>query len=153
MAGAALGRPFVEPLSLRGAGRLHAVTGVDEFAAATLGFPGGLTAQVSCGSSLPLEIRARLLGTAGWIDVPAPFHPGNHDLTASIVLHRAGTAPETIATGGPQSLYAVEADTVADAIARGDLESPAMSHADTLGNMAALDAWRAEVGMRYEGEN
>jgi hypothetical protein len=27
-----------------------------------------------------------------------------------------------------------------------------MSHADSLGNMAALDAWRAAVGMRYDGE-
>ena len=30
--------------------------------------------------------------------------------------------------------------------------SPAMSWDDTLGLMRALDRWRAEVGMRYDGE-
>lgn len=153
MAGAALGRDFAEPLGFRGGGRLNAVTGADEFAAATLTYPGGITALISCSSCVPREIRARLLGTAGWIDVPAPFHPGDQDKPAEIILHRAGaTTPEKIDQTVPQPLYAVEADTVGDAIARGELESAAMSHADTLGNMAALDAWRAAVGMRYEGE-
>jgi predicted dehydrogenase len=153
MAGAALGRDFAEPLGFQGGGRLNVVTGADEFAAATLAYPGGMTALISCSSCVPREIRARLLGTAGWIDVPAPFHPGDQDKPAEIILHRAGaTAPEKIDLTVPQPLYAVEADTVGDAIARGELESSAMSHADTLGNMAALDAWRAAVGMRYEGE-
>jgi len=153
MAGAANGRTFVEPLSFQAAGRLNAVTGVDEFAAATVAYPGGITAQLSCGSCLPREIRARLLGTTGWIDVPAPFHPGNGGEPAAIFLHRNGVAePEIVTIASAQPLYAVEADTVAASVARGELESPAMNHADTLGNMAALDAWRAAVGMRYAGE-
>ncbi len=153
MAGAMLGQAFAEPLDFRGSGRLNAVTGADEFAAATLAFAGGITAQVSCSSCVPLEIRARLLGTAGWIDVPAPFHPGNQDRPAEILLHRSGaTAPDRIVVTRPQSLYALEADAVGDAIARGEPEAAVMSHADTLGNMAALDAWRAAVGMRYDGE-
>ncbi len=48
-------------------------------------------------------------------------------------------------------LYTLEADTVGDAIARGAGEAAAMSHADSLGNMAVLDQWRAAVGMRYDG--
>ena len=82
MAGAALGQPFVEPLSFQGTGRLNAITGADEVAAATLAFPGGITAQISCSSCLPLEIRVRLIGTGGWIDVPNPFHPGNPGMPA-----------------------------------------------------------------------
>jgi predicted dehydrogenase len=153
MAGAATGQSFAEPLSFQAAGRLNAVTGADEFAAATVTYPGGIIAQLSCSSCLPHEIRARLLGTAGWIDVPAPFHPGNGDQPATILLYRNGvTAPEIIVIESPQPLYALEADAVAEAVARGALESPAMSHADTLGNMAVLDAWRAAVGMRYDGE-
>ena len=153
MAGAATGQPFVEPLSFQAAGRLNTVTGADEFAAATVTYPGGIIAQLSCSSCLPLEIRARLLGTTGWIDVPAPFHPGGDNRPANVLLHRNGSpAPEVIVIDPGPPLYAVEADTVAAAIARGELESPAMSHADTLGNMAVLDAWRAAVGLRYDGE-
>lgn len=153
MAGAAMGQLFAEPLTFAAAGRLNTVTGADEFAAATVTYPGGITAQLSCSSCVPLEIRARLLGTTGWIDVPGPFHPGNRDMPAGLFLHRNGaSAPEHMVVECAQPLYAVEADTVAAAIARGELESPAMSHADSLGNMAALDAWRAAVGMRYDGE-
>ena len=153
MAGAANGKTFAEPLSFHGSGRLNAATGADEFAAATVAYPGGITAQLSCSSCTPVEIRCRLLGSAGWIDVPSPFHPGEPNKPAVIALHRpGGAAPEKIEFANPQPLYAREADTVADAIARGELEAPAMTHADTLGNMAVLDAWRAAVGMRYAGE-
>jgi predicted dehydrogenase len=153
MAGAANGQVLVEPVSFQATGRLNAVTGVDEFAAATVAYPGGITAQLSCSSCTPLEIRARLLGTTGWIDVPGPFHPGNGDQPATVLLHHNGApAPEVIRIESAQPLYAVEADTVAASVARGELESPAMSHADTLGNMAVLDGWRAAVGLRYAGE-
>ena len=153
MAGAANGKTFAEPLSFQATGRLNAVTGADEFAAATVAYPGGISAQLSCSSCLPLEIRVRLLGTTGWIDVPHPFHPGNEGKPANIILHRNGSsASEVIVIESARPLYAVEADTVAASVARGELESPAMSHEDTLGNMAALDAWRAAVGMRYDGE-
>lgn len=153
MAGAAVGQPWAEPLGFQGSGRLNAVTGADEYAAATVAYPGGITAQLTCSSCVPREIRARLIGTAGWIEVPAPYHPGHPDMPRGFTLHRTGmAAPETMFAEVPQPLYAVEADTVGEAIARGEREAPAMSHADTLGNMAALDAWRAAVGMRYDGE-
>ena len=32
----------------------------------------------------------------------------------------------------------------------GMTEAPEMTWADSLGNMAVLDRWRAEVGVRYE---
>ena len=152
MAGAALGKIFAEPLSLQGAGRLNAITGADEFAAATLAFPRGITAQISCGTCVPLAVGTRLLFTAGWIDVPSPFHPGLREMPGEVVVHRTDSAPETLSLSETRSLYTLEADTVADAIARGEFECAAMSHADSLGNMAALDTWRAAIGMRYEGE-
>lgn len=153
MAGAAQGGVFAEPLSFKASGRLNAVTGTDEIAAATVVFPGGIVAQISCASCLPLEIRARLLGSTGWIDVRSPFHPGQKGMPPDLHLHRNDeAAPASIVAGEPESLYAVEADTVGEAILGGGIEAAAMSHADTLGNMAMLDAWRAAVGMRYDGE-
>ena len=71
----------------------------------------------------------------------------------SFRLYRAGSeTPEEIKLPAGDPLYACEADEVAAALARGELESPAMSHADTLGNMAMLDAWRAAIGVKYDGE-
>jgi predicted dehydrogenase len=152
MAGAALGKPFAEPLSLHGAGRLNAITGADEFATASLAFPGGITAQISCGTCVPLAVGARLLFTGGWIDVPSPFHPGHPEMPGNVIVHRTGSAPEVLSLPETRSFYTVEADTVAEAIARGELEAAVMTHADSLGNMAVLDTWRAAIGMRYEGE-
>ncbi len=154
VAGAAAGRPFAEPEKLSGAGRIHPVAQVDEYAAATLQFPGGLMAQLACGITAMREISVRVFGADGMIDLPVPFHPGSaFGPPGRILVHRNGQpAPEEIACPAPADLYALEADTVGEAVARGELESSAMSPADSLGNLAALDAWRAAAGMRYAGE-
>lgn len=116
-------------------------------------YPGGITAQLACGICAGHDIQARLHGTAGWIDVPVPFFPGLEGRADRIFLHRKGVqVPEEIVFAGGPGLYGHEADRVAEAIARGELESPHMSHADTLGNMAILDQWRTQVALRYAGE-
>lgn len=152
MAGAAVGTMVAEPSAFHGSGRLNAVTRVDEFAAATVLFPGGITAQLSCGMCVAQGIYARLHGTHGWIDVPHPFMPGLEGRAPAFVIHRLGTAPETVSAGPSEGLYALEADAVAEAVAAGAVEVPAMSHADSLGNHAVLDLWRTQVGVRYPGE-
>jgi predicted dehydrogenase len=153
VAGAATGRTFAEPIEFHGTGRLHPIAQVDEQAAATLKFPGGLLAQLACGTTTAKEIAVRVHGTDGIIQLPVPFHPGNPaEGAARIIIQRTGAAAEEIACGPAADLYAIEADTVGDAIARGERESAVMSHADSLGNMAVLDTWRAAVGLRYDNE-
>ena len=154
VAGAAQGRPFAEPVTLFGAGRINPVAGVDESAAATLQFSGGLLAQLACGTTTAKEIAVRIYGTDGVIQLPVPFHPGfPPEGPARILIHRpGGAAPEEIACPADTGLYTLEADAVGDALARGEREVAAMTPADSLGNMAALDAWRAAIGMRYDGE-
>ncbi len=154
IAGAAIGRAFAEPLELHGTGRIHPVAQVDEQAAATLTFPGGAIAQLACGTTTAREIAVKVYGTDGIIQVPVPFHPGNAaEGPGRLIIQRPDAAAEEITCGAVADLYAIEADTVGDAIARGDRESAAMSLADSLGNMAVLDRWRAAVGMRYENES
>jgi predicted dehydrogenase len=153
VAGAAQGQAFAEPVEFHGTGRVHPVAQVDEQAAATLKFPGGAIAQLACGTTTAKEIAVRVYGTEGILHLPAPFHPGNPaEGPGRIILQRTGAAAEEIGCGPAADLYAIEADTVGDAIARGELESAAMSLADSLGNMAVLDQWRAAVGVRYENE-
>jgi predicted dehydrogenase len=154
VAGAAVGRTFAEPVEFYGTGRIHPVAQVDEQAAATLKFPGGALAQLACGTTTAKEIAVRVYGTEGIIQLPVPFHPGNPaEGPGRILIHRPGAAVEEIACGPAADLYTIEADTVGDAIARGERESAAMSLADSLGNMAVLDQWRAAVGLRYENED
>ncbi len=152
VAGAADGRPFADPVSVTGAGHRHPQTGVDAYAAATLKFANGVVAQVACGVGLLQDNSARIYGSDGWLHVPVPWKPGDEGGTSRIALHRRGAAhPEEIAiTAAP--LYALEADAFGAALAAGKREVPQMTLADTLGNMAVLDQWRAAVGVVYPGE-
>jgi len=152
MAGAIQGKAFVEPLEFFGTGRVHPNTGTDDFATAVAKFPGGISAELSCGSTVLNDNSVQIHGTKGWIDVPNPFTPGLLGQAEEIFLHRSGAAaPERISITSPGvGLYAYEADAVAEAIARGEREVPLVTWADTLGNAAIMDAWLAAVGVRYD---
>ncbi|MCW5547470.1 MAG: aldo/keto reductase [Opitutaceae bacterium] len=151
IAGAMSGRPFLDPVAVTGAGQLHPETGVDVVAAATLKFANGLVAQVATSVGVGQDNSARLYGTAGMLHVPSPWIPPSDGEAAKLFLHKDGKVEE-IAIVTPAALYGLEADAVARALAAGRRETEAMSVADTLGNMAALDAWRAAVGLVYEQE-
>jgi predicted dehydrogenase len=153
VAGAAQGEPFADPGEFFGTGRIHPVAQVDEQAAATLKFPGGALAQLTCGTTTAKDLSVRIHGTEGTLFLPAPFHPGTDaEGPGRIIVQLTGAAAEEILCVADAGLYTLEADTVGDAIARGEFETAAMSHADSLGNMAVLDRWRAAVGMKYDGE-
>jgi len=145
IAGAAHGEPFRDPVTLAGAGHVGA-SGVDEWAAATLGFAGGIVAQVACGISQSLGNRVRLHGSEGMIEAASPwFAAGEAPGRSEIVVRRRGEDPVVEAIDADLPLYAYELEAMAQAIADGRQELSAMSWADTLGNMRALDAWRAQL--------
>ena len=152
IAGAATGKPFVEPVEFHGTGRLHPLVGTDDFATATVRFPGDVFGELSCGSTVYHNSAAQIYGSQGWIDVPNPFTPGLLGQQEEIVLHRnGGAASERIAIKSPDvGLYAYEADAVAEAIARGDREVALASWDDTIGTAKLLDAWLAAVGLSYD---
>lgn len=145
LAGAAMGRAFAEPDEVKGTGVLGR-TGVDEYACASLKFPGGVLAQVSCGVQLSRESGLTLYGSEGKIVVPKPWIPRAEKFT----VHRTGKEPEEIAVEPPMDLYAMEAETVARYLAQ--RQSPTMSWEDTLGNLRTLDRWRESIGLVYESE-
>jgi predicted dehydrogenase/aryl-alcohol dehydrogenase-like predicted oxidoreductase len=151
IAGAMSGAPFLNPISVTGAGQLHPQTGVDAYAAATLKFANGLVAQMATSVGLNQDNSARIYGTAGMLVVPSPWIPPSEGAAAKFFLHKDGKVEEIVVVTSA-NLYGLEADAVAAALARGEREVPAMSVADTLGNMAALDAWRAAIGLTYEAE-
>jgi predicted dehydrogenase len=153
IAGISQGLPFSDPEAISGFARFHPQTGTDLYAVASARFPDGILAHLSAGVGLRQSNDVRIFGTEGRIEVPKPFVISKEGGTSSLLLTR-GAAEQTreIAIKTDEHLYALEADSVGDAIAQGKLESQHVPVADSLGNMAALDAWRGAVGLIYDSE-
>ena len=143
IAGVAQGKPFVEAERLSVFGQIGRESGVDEFATALVIFPGDIAATISCGLRLQQENKVRIEGSAGSLTLPNPWTPSINGGESTILLERNGEPSETI-TVTSTPLYAIEADVVAHHIAKGDRQasSPAMSWADTMGNLRLQDEWR-----------
>jgi predicted dehydrogenase len=142
IAGVSQGAPFAEPDEVKGVGQIG-TSGVDELAAAVLKFPGGMVAQLSAGVRVWLENAVRVWGEEGHIVVPVPWVVTREAGQSVLLLQRQGKPVEEIRIDVDRGIYAIEADAVAESIAA--RESPAMSWADSYGNMRALDRWRKEV--------
>jgi predicted dehydrogenase/aryl-alcohol dehydrogenase-like predicted oxidoreductase len=150
IAGAATGKPFADPVEVKGCGHLGA-TGIDEWAVAAMKFPGDILAYVSTGISVNQDNAAQIFGTLGNILVPTAWIPAREggQLKFQLKLNKE-PSPQEIVVETDQWLYGLEADSVAENIER--RQSPAMSWDDTLGNIRTMDAWRASFGHVYQAE-
>jgi predicted dehydrogenase len=149
IAGVATGKPFAEPTEVNGCGHL-ATTGVDLWAVASMKFPGHILAALATSIQVQQDNTLRIFGSEGNIFVSQPWGPAREGGTATIFLERKGKSPQEIVVDSPQPIYAVEADHVAAHIEK--RQSPAMNWDDSLGNMKALDRWRAAIGVVYQSE-
>lgn len=151
LAGAAMGQPFADPLQLLAVGTLGE-TGVDDYTAAVAKFPGEVVAQLATGVRVTQENVVRVYGEEGQIFVPNPWSPSRDGGASKIVLRRQGKPEaeeiviETV-DSAKAYLYTIEADHIAAHLAA--RQSPAMSWADSLGNMRTLDTWREAIGLAY----
>ncbi len=151
IAGAATGKPFADPLQVTGAAHIGPLSRVDEYATATLTFPGDILAQLLTGVQLQAKEEVHILGTQGSISVPSPWLPARNDGTSTIIVNKYNEIQaQEISIESESGLYTYEADTVAKYLdAR---QAPAMSWDDTLGNMQTLDRWRQAIGLVYDAE-
>lgn len=152
IAGVATGGEFAEPEELAGSGQLHPESGVDFLAAATLRFSGGIMAQLATSVGVAIDNAARIFGTDGWIEVPHPWIVTKAGGEQVVRLHRRGAAQPEVFTLEAGNVYALEAETFAASLRAGARAVPAMAPEDTLGNLTALDRWRAAIGMRYPAD-
>lgn len=154
VAGAVAGEAaiFADPISVRGAGRLHPLTGVDSMATASLRFADGTLALVSCALDTEIDNTARIFGEKGRLEIPHPWIVTKGGGEQIIRLYRHGAAEPELITITAGNLYGIEADAFALALRSGEAAVSAMSPQDTLGNLAALDRWRAAIGLVYESE-
>ncbi len=151
IAGAALGKDFVEPIEVMGMGKLG-VTGVDEYATAMLRFPGDIIAQVATGVAVNQENTLQVFGTKGNIFLPVFWNPDKQGDKPAMTLTIDGEAPKDVSVETERGVYAYEADVVAENIANRQAKPPAVTWDDTLGNMRTLDTWRVKIGLTYDIE-
>ena len=153
IAGAAVGAPFANPVTVKGNGVL-AETGVDAAAYGLLTFAGGFTAEIATACGRNMDNRAVISGPLGQIVIDDPWVPGRNAGPSTTQIHITTTTTRSETLGDDRMLFAFEAEHVSAAIAAGLTEAPhpAPSHADSTGNNEVLDKWRAEVGYKTFAE-
>jgi predicted dehydrogenase len=152
VAGAAQGKDFADPIEVKGCAHLGS-TGVDEWAAAVMRFPGGLVAEVSTGVRVARDTIAQIYGSEGWIALPEPWTPRREKGVARLLVQMKGQdRPEELRVESSDSLYALEADVAAAHLDRRQAPPPSLSWDDSLGNMRTMDRWRESVGLEYDAD-
>jgi len=136
--------PAPERLGVEG---VLAPTGVDQRAAATMVFPDGLLAQFLCAFDCAADNSLRIFGEAGCITVPRTFWEATH-----AVLSPLDGAPQTIHAPFRFNGFEYEIEEVIHCVRNRQVESPRMPHSATLANLAALDEFRRQLGVRYPFE-
>ncbi len=151
--GAATGRPSGEPTDLRAVGHIGGRSRVDEWSAAVLTFDNDIVASIVCGNRVDLLPAARIWGDRGSIILPNPWFAGRSGAPGRLVLDRPGQAPSEEVLVADRPIYALEIDAFSDALRADRTQTSLLSRRDSLGNMATLDAWRAQIGLRFDGED
>jgi predicted dehydrogenase/aryl-alcohol dehydrogenase-like predicted oxidoreductase len=158
IAGAAGGVDFANAVDVKAVAHLES-TGVDGYAIAVAKFAsptGDILAQLSTGVAVNQENVVRVFGTEGNIVLRNPWVADRTggDAGHLAVQKKGDKEPREVSMPATVTSFTMEIDTFGDAVAAGAKQapSPAMSWADSLGNMALLDAWRASAGVVYDEE-
>ncbi|KAI8059648.1 hypothetical protein BC940DRAFT_313262 [Gongronella butleri] len=156
LAGAAQGRGFANPKEIKAVGRVPSDSKVDEYAMASLAFDGQVSAQLFVSILADLDSAVEVWGSKGSIRVPNLWRPDLAVLgPVQLEVKKHGEEKQVIAVPlSETNLFAYEVDAIADALlTQAKLECSAMSHDDTLGQAAAMDAWRREIGLVYQEDS
>jgi hypothetical protein len=95
-----------------------------------------------------------VFGETGRVVLPNPWIPSGdrQALRSELVVHADGHEPELVQIQTAKPTYALEAELVADTLPAVQAAHPAMSWADTLGNLRVLDAWQAALQAGHPGD-
>jgi xylose dehydrogenase (NAD/NADP) len=145
-----------EPDSVHAYGHIHP-TGVDDQVAASMIFPGGAMATFTCSMIAQADNTASICGSDGYIQVPVPWKPPKEK--AQWILGR-GMPPRqdqpqkatdvrprgTFEVDAGGDLYGLEADDFSATVF--DAKPPAVTRADTIGNMRVIEKMLAQIRMK-----
>ena len=138
-----------EPCEAKAVAHIGPEGRVDYQMTGVLKFPSGIVAHFTSAVQCSVPSCAEIYGSKGSIRIANPWFAS--DGSVSLVVS-AGGETETIEVKHDRELYANEAMTVAEHIARRQAPRPAMSWSDSLGQMRTLDALRADMGLRFDCE-
>ena len=119
-------------------------TGVDLTTAFTMRHAGGTLSVCSCSLRARAPSELVVSGTRGSVRMHRMFH-----MAESITVDLLDGPSRTISTPWIGNGYAHEAIESGRCLREGLLESPAMTHDDTLAIMGLLDTIRKQIGLRY----
>lgn len=119
--------------------------GSDAAVALQWGYASGATAQLRCATTAWTPGRATVTGTLGSISVEPWFvRPERLVVTTSASQSRVN---------GEETAYGPQIQEVERCLRQGLLQSPLVPHADTIAILEVIDQARAELGVRYPGED
>jgi predicted dehydrogenase len=149
-----------DPTTIHAVGKLHDSTdggAIDVSASGVLSYPSGIVSTFSCAMDTQASNLAQVCGTTGYIEIPVPWKPGVAEPTWMLrtmtkprqdgVPDEVGEQLETFTTNAGKPLYALEADTFAEAILDG--KPPFMTGEESIGNAKVLDELRRQVGVQW----
>jgi predicted dehydrogenase len=119
-------------------------TGVDDEVTLLCAWDDGATAALTAGLRLPGTLAARVEGTAGSIEIPAPAHATNR-------MTVTGAGGSETFESEPVGLRHQVVE-VHRCLRAGERESPRMPLATSRSVLARFDAIRAELGVRYDAD-
>ena len=127
-----------------------AATGVDEQVAVLFKYKSGAIAQLFSSFVTHLPTQAEINGTEGCITLTARFY----EPSTTIQLSKKVPYERTIIHVDKEAGfgYQYEARHVNECLKKGLIESPVMTHADTLMLMDVLDAIRMKAGIKYPAD-
>ncbi|HET6723532.1 MAG TPA: Gfo/Idh/MocA family oxidoreductase [Chitinophagaceae bacterium] len=140
-----LGKPdFIEAIMT------PASTGVDEQIAVLFKYKSGAMAQLFSSFATNLPTQAEINGTGGCITLTSRFYEPSAaiQLSKKVPYEREIIAVEKEGGFG----YQYEARHVNECLKKGLIESPVMTHADTLVLMEVLDTIRIKAGIKYPAD-
>ena len=147
--GALNGDAFSNPTKIKGKADLNEQE-VDLNASAKLIFEDGSIAMIASATNLETNSDVTITDGNNTLILDQPWHCGEFtNRTSSIILKDKAGNQEVFEIKTEKDLYAIEIEHFTELLLRSELESQIIPHADSHGNMIALDAWRKEVGVIY----
>jgi predicted dehydrogenase len=122
-------------------------TGVDLTTGFILRHEGGGVSACACSLTAHTPVELTVSGPGGFIRMNSRFHHPE-----SITVTRADGVARTIATPFLGNGYVHEVIEAQRCWQAGLMESPGMTHADTLALMQVLDTIRAQIGLAYAAD-
>lgn len=125
-------------------------SGVDRQIAMSLHFDKGVLASLSATFEADTPVEAVVSGTKGFVRMKNRFHNASSELELVLGKEPPQEVPVKRESG---SGYQFEARHVNECLRKGLIESPVMSHADSILLMETLDRLREQCGIQYPADN